>query len=64
MAQSDDKPLDQEALAEAYNRALALEKLAISMPLPKPMRKFCKSPPTITAALRCGLPAWGAVRFR
>ncbi|MUJ71688.1 methyltransferase domain-containing protein [Brucella abortus] len=26
MAQSDDKPLDQEALAEAYNRALALEK--------------------------------------
>lgn len=26
MAQSDDKPLDQETLAEAYNRALALEK--------------------------------------
>ncbi|ARY08792.1 class I SAM-dependent DNA methyltransferase [Brucella melitensis] len=26
MAQSDDKPVDQEALAEAYNRALALEK--------------------------------------
>lgn len=26
MAQSDDKPLDQEARAEAYNRALALEK--------------------------------------
>ncbi|EFG37938.1 3-demethylubiquinone-9 3-methyltransferase [Brucella sp. NVSL 07-0026] len=26
MAQSDDKPLDQEALAEAYNHALALEK--------------------------------------
>ncbi|MEN3396811.1 class I SAM-dependent methyltransferase [Brucella melitensis] len=26
MAQSDDKPLDQEALAEAYKRALALEK--------------------------------------
>ncbi|RYV46822.1 tetratricopeptide repeat protein, partial [Brucella abortus] len=26
MAQSDDKPLDQEALVEAYNRALALEK--------------------------------------
>ncbi|UWF67518.1 MULTISPECIES: class I SAM-dependent methyltransferase [unclassified Brucella] len=26
MAQSDDTPLDQEALAEAYNRALALEK--------------------------------------
>ncbi|EXU82525.1 hypothetical protein AX23_12650 [Brucella melitensis 548] len=64
MAQSDDKPLDQEALAEAYNRALALEKAGDFDAAAKAYEEVLQIDPDDHAALRCGLPAWGAVRFR
>jgi hypothetical protein len=51
MAKTDD-----DALAEAYNRALSLEKSGDFDPRQPPTPRCWRLIPTITAALRCGWP--------